>query len=126
MPSRGRAERVLTQKARSFLRPSFSVTHSAPVRGTKETFGRLCRLLASRSRFPARFDMAFSGLPRVPTNRGRPTRGTVQYPLLVLYLLISLPGGAPGLVVRVFVGQYKSAYGFSGHGTDERFRRAND
>ncbi len=78
MPSRGRAERVLTQKARSFLRPSFSVTHSAPVRGRKETFGRLCRLLASRSRFPARFDMAFSGLPRMPTNRSRPTRGTVH------------------------------------------------
>ena len=42
-----------------FLRPSFNVTQFVPPRGTNDTVPRFGRLLASRSRLPARFDMGF-------------------------------------------------------------------
>lgn len=58
-----------------FPRPSFAVTHTGPlgVCTMYDVVPRLWRFLASRSRFPALFDMAFSGLAHMPTQRGART-----------------------------------------------------
>jgi hypothetical protein len=51
-----------------FLRPSFSANRSAPFGPKPFVKPRLGRFLASRSLFPARFDMAFSGFSHRPTS----------------------------------------------------------
>lgn len=55
-----------TQCFTDFLRPSFTRSASGPDRRTNTA--RLRRFLASRSRFPVRLLMAFSGLPHLPTS----------------------------------------------------------
>ena len=66
----GPDHRAEARNAMRFLRPSFNGLSTVPSRMVFHVQPRFVRFLASRSRFPVRFVMAFSGLPHRPTSFG--------------------------------------------------------
>lgn len=64
------AETTPTQCRHDFLRPSFNLVHADAPSFQKLMVLRRLRFLASRSRFPIRFAMTFSGSSHWPTTNG--------------------------------------------------------